>query len=494
MLELDNLSEEQVSSIYKEFIRFDYHKKRNMLAFMEWDKYPQQGDFRTQILDRLNGKTSDKKIFVVFGGNRSGKTELGAGIVAEALEKIPDFKCMAATVDYKLSVQVQQSKVDKLMKKSIVKYGHYNQVRGYTREMLTTKNGGKCIFRTFAQGRESIQGMDLDLVWIDEECPWDFFQEALARTTDRDGVLLFTFTSLSGYTHLVNFLWESKNKLVATTVLSMLDNPFIPQSAKDTYLLTVDEDEVQSRVYGKPHLKQGLIYKEFGKIHKVERFDYVSLARGLPRRYEIHEGIDPHERTPHHWMRFLYDRETNKVYIVEELKAPCESMLIKDFARMIKAKRNGFSPEFTQIDTSSMIPNVIYRHPDEDQANVHTVRLEFTNCGIETILCTKDNAMGLGAVKERLKMVKTKEGVIKRHPLLYVFDDCDQTIWEFTRYSWDSYGSPKISEKKEIVNKPLKKNDHFMDILKYECIKLKLDVSDEPLFHEAPTMYDKMGY
>ena len=78
-------------------------------------------------------------------------------------------------------------------------------------------------------------------------------------------------------------------------------------------------NEVDSRIYGKPHLKEGLIYKEFSKsLHVIEPFDHVSLAQKNPKRFILTEGIDP----PHHWIRFLYDKQENILYVCDELKAP----------------------------------------------------------------------------------------------------------------------------------------------------------------------------
>jgi len=470
-----------------------------MLDFMDWSSYKKQNDIRNKILDRLLFKKGDKKIFVVFGGNRSGKTELGAGICAEFFDKEAHAQIMCATVDYKLSVAVQQTKMSKLIRKGSIKYGDFNPVRGFTNDIIISKKNTKCIFRSYQQGREAVQGMDLDLIWWDEEGPWDYFQECLARLTDRDGVFLLTFTSLSGFTRLVNFLWESDNKLIETAVLSIIDNPFISEEAKKNYLLTVDPDEIESRVHGKPHLKEGLIYKEFGEIHKIEPFNHVKLALDNPTRYELHEGIDPHERTPHHWIRFLYDRKNNYIYVCDELKATRESMLVADFARMIKLTRGHvkafpIEPTFCQIDTSSMKPDVIFKHPDEYQDNAHTIRGEFSRNGINTILCTKDNAVGMGAVKERLKCVKNREGDVKKPPSLYVFKTCTGVLWEFSRYSWDSYSSAKSAEKNEILNRPLKKDDHFMDIIKYEVLKMKNDTESSIHTEEYEPMFDLMGY
>jgi phage terminase large subunit-like protein len=451
-----------------------------MLDFMDWKSYEKQNAMREKILTRLlsRKKKGRKKIFVVFGGNRSGKTELGAGVVAEYLERKNGAQVLCATVDYKTSIAVQQGKIAKLVRKKNLEYGLYTPSRGYANDMLITKKKSKCLFRTYQQGREAMQGLSCDLIWWDEEGPFSVFQECLARLTDRDGVFLLTFTSLSGITRLVDFLYESDNPLVEHETLTLLDNPFISETAKENYLLTLDPDEYDSRVLGKPKLNEGLIYKTFSQdIHVVEPFDHVKLAMNNPGRYELHEGIDPHTRTPHHFIRFLYDREKNIIYVCDELKAPYESMVIQDYCRLIKILRgrnkNGMiRPTYCQIDTASNAPDVLYKHPEEDQENTNTIRLEFFRNGIDTILCTKDNAVGIGEVKKRLKVVKNKEGVIKRAPMLYVFNTCKGVIWEFNRYSWDSYSSEAMKEKSEVLNKVKKKDDHYMDIIKYEVLKM----------------------
>lgn len=496
---LNELSPEKLTEILTTLKKYQDHKKDNMMDYMDWKRYTKQYEMREKVLKRLLTGKGEKKIFIIFGGNRSGKSEGGAGIVAEYSDKKPNAKIMCATVDYKTSVAVQQSKLSKLTRKSSIKYGDYNPVRGFPNDIILLKNKSQIIFRTYQQGREAVQGMDLDLIWWDEEGPWDFFQECLARLTDRDGVFLLTFTSLSGFTRLVNFLWESNNKLVESCVLSIMDNPFISQEAKDNYMLTVDPDEIESRVHGKPHMKEGLIYKEFGDIHKVEPFDHVKLALENPRRYELHEGIDPHERTPHHWCRFLYDRQTDTIYVCDEQKAPQESMIVADFARLLKMRRGKnrkgmIKPLYCQIDTSAMKPSVVYKHPEEDQEDNHTIRMELFRQGIETILCSKDNAIGISEVKSRLKVVKTADGTIKRGPKLKVFTTCTGVLWEFSRYSWDSYSSAAISEKNEMINRPLKKNDHYMDIIKYECIKMRNDIGRPVETVEYENQYDDMGY
>lgn len=467
---------ERLVLLREKLLSLNVYKKENKLDFIDVTSYKKQSEIINTVIKRLEVRNGPN-IFVVFGGNRSGKSETGGIIVSTVLRDFKDQRIWCATLS-DLSVKVQQRKLADLIRKRDIEYGEYNEVRGWKNRVIKTKNRSTLYFKSYEQGAQAFQGDDVDLIWFDEECPFDVFSESMIRLADRSGVILMTFTSLMGFTRVVNRVWESRDENVKLWVLTPKENPFLSEDSKKQLFANMDSDERQSRWEGKPHLKTGLIYKEFCQEHKIPRFDYASLVKKDPGRWEISEGIDPHERTPHHWLRFLYDRKNNILYVVDELKAPYESMLVADFARLIKNDREhkiGSNADryiaYTQIDTYSMRPSVIQTAADEDQTDIFTIRKEFAKHGINTVLVTKDNAVGFNAVKARLKIVRNSLGDIKRKPLLYVFDDLHGFNFEINRYSWDSFSSAKISEKREQVNQPLKKDDHYMDVLKYECIK-----------------------
>lgn len=62
--------------------------------------------------------------------------------------------------------------------------------------------GGHSIlqFRSFDQGRKAWQGTERDGILLDEEPPEDIYTEALLRTMTTKGILMLTFTPLSGLT------------------------------------------------------------------------------------------------------------------------------------------------------------------------------------------------------------------------------------------------------------------------------------------------------
>ena len=58
-----------------------------------------------------------------------------------------------------------------------------------------------------------------------------------------------------------------------------------------------------------------------------------------------------------------------------------------------------------------------------------------------------------------------------------------------------AYATTKSEDNKEQLNAPKKKDDHFMDNLKYACIKIRNDIgSDHVSVQEEKVLYNDMGY
>ncbi len=58
-------------------------------------------------------------------------------------------------------------------------------------------------FKSYDQGRESFQGTEKHVIWLDEECPLSVYGECLIRTMTTQGLVMLTFTPLSGLTDTV---------------------------------------------------------------------------------------------------------------------------------------------------------------------------------------------------------------------------------------------------------------------------------------------------
>ena len=65
--------------------------------------------------------------------------------------------------------------------------------------------GGRSLvtLKSYDQGRESFQGTEQDVIWLDEEPPIAIYAECLLRTMTTDGTVLCTFTPLLGLSEVV---------------------------------------------------------------------------------------------------------------------------------------------------------------------------------------------------------------------------------------------------------------------------------------------------
>ncbi len=63
----------------------------------------------------------------------------------------------------------------------------------------------RLIFKSYDQGREVFQGEEVDVIWLDEECPFDIYNECVLRTMTTDGIVMLTFTPLRGLTPTVMY-------------------------------------------------------------------------------------------------------------------------------------------------------------------------------------------------------------------------------------------------------------------------------------------------
>ena len=70
----------------------------------------------------------------------------------------------------------------------------------------------RLMLRSYDQGRRIFQGTEQDVVWLDEEVPKDVYDEALIRTMTTRGIVMMTFTPLSGLTELVVSFLEARHE------------------------------------------------------------------------------------------------------------------------------------------------------------------------------------------------------------------------------------------------------------------------------------------
>ena len=133
----------------------------------------------------------------------------------------------------------------------------YTDKNGWSDHQIRFTNGAWIQVKFSTQKRNTFQGVRLDKVHHDEVQPRDVYGECVARLADTNGYFTGTMTPIydekagKGIPWIYEDLYlVRESKGINFHRWSMLENPYIPQEAKDRLLNQWDEDEVDARVYG----------------------------------------------------------------------------------------------------------------------------------------------------------------------------------------------------------------------------------------------------
>lgn len=288
-------------------------------------------------------------------------------------------------------------------------------------------SGGESVlgFKSYDQRRESFQGTEKDLIWLDEEPPLSIYTECLTRTMTSNGVVLSTFTPLEGLSETVmSFLPDGSTERATIPIVTATwdDVPHLSQEAKDALLKRYPAYQRDARSKGIPQLGAGAIYPIPESEILVDPFE---LPAHWPRAYAMDVGWN---RTAVIWG--AYDRDSETWYLYSEhYRGQAEPSV---HANSIRSR-------------GEWIPGVIDPAArGRGQADGQQLLAMYRDLGLE--LTEADNGVeaGIYAVHERLSAGKIK-----------VFRTLQSWLSEFRLYRRD--------EKGRIV----KANDHLMDATRY---------------------------
>ena len=389
----------------------------------------------------------------MLGGNRAGKSALGANItVAYALGRDhPDVKAWAKRNH--LDVSAIQRGPGRVASGAL----SLSDARRYVRPAITallpagTKlrqwdaeaegearlpNGGVIVSKSTDQGRRSWQGDRFHAVLMDEESPLDVVREAEMRTVDYAGRVIHTMTPLHGWTALLD---ADVRTVTASTRVAWIhgdDNPHVPADVLRELLASMGSHERAARARGEIVAMEGRVYDAF--------------------RRDVH--VIPAFKPPAHWLRYVgWDfGTTNPTAILWVAHDPTDDVIHvyrEHYQRGWSVERHGaYFLQIAQDDPAEWIVS------DTDRG----VRLTLSGLGIQTVATKKSDVgldrvmrLGISAIAARL------DGDANGKPHLVIHDSCPETIREIESYTWDKPRNGTISES------PRKLNDHAMDALRY---------------------------
>lgn len=394
------------------------------------------------------GKDYRERLFMA--GNRVGKSELGAyELTCHVTGKYPEWwdgkrftRPVAAWIGGDTSTTVR----DILQRKLLGDIGDFGSGMLRKEDIVETKtrrnvpdaietvrvkhvSGGvsTIVFKTYEQGRETWQGTEQDIIWLDEEPPLDVYSEALIRTMTTNGMVMLTFTPLRGLSDVVLSFMETDQsaKLSVskhTTIATWDDVPHLTEQSKNELLATIPINERDARSKGIPVIGSGRIYPIDLETCTVKDFP---IPKYWAKAYALDVGWN---RTAAVWGAL--DRDQDVLYIYSEhYQGEQEPMF---HAKAIKARGDWMRGV---IDPASH---------GRSQADGNALFELYRKEGLK--IQNAENAVeaGIYEVWQRFQTGRLK-----------IFKSCTNLLKELSLYHRNDKGA--------IV----KKNDHLCDCLRY---------------------------
>lgn len=404
--------------------------------------------------DQILFHKSPAAIRAVMGGNRVGKTHMGAneviwiarGIHPYIQAPIPnrgrigvtDFKVHKNVIWPKLEAWLPWEEVAEIQK------GMAGVIQG-----VRLKNGSFFDIMSYEQLPMKWESVELDYAWFDEPPPYEIWRATRARIIDRDGRIWFTLTPLEEpWIH--EEIWEQcgKNPRYWGIVSDMRNNPYLSRKAVQEFIKEVSKEDYEARVRGQFRHLTGRVLKDF-----TDQYPYVmseeqaDIKPFWPRLFVL----DPHEKTPWACEWYALDEENDTVYRYDEYRHdPAEG--IEVFGRVVRnmeLRHNARVPDHMRVgDTYGNRPTYSKGGPSlYDQ--IHNIT------GITIRACSKED------LDKRLwdLIYRYKINPATRIPRIITLEHCLAARKEISQLVWDKHRT-KAGQWQADKQTPVKKNDH----------------------------------
>jgi len=339
--------------------------------------------------------------------------------------------------------------------------------------IFETDTGFEFDLMTYEQDAREFEGVTLGWAWFDEPPPENIFKATVSRMR-KGGIIIITATPLAGSAYLYDAFAKGNYKVEVTSeeggvtaeytrkvayieagIESACKQHGIRGHLEHEHIMNIiaeySEEEKQARIYGKFQHLVGLVFKRWNrKIHVIKPFALD------PSEYVVWHALDPHPRTKDAGLWVAIDRKGRK-FVVDELWVKPENGT-KELAYLLKNKHAQYRVVKQLIDPSASIVN---QH-DEDGKSL-TERLNALGCNYED--ASKERTLANQRIMDAMTYQRLEEtGEFIQTPELYVFENCQQLIWEIEHWRWQELKG-RSAETKGTPNAPIDKDDHLIEDL-----------------------------
>lgn len=421
---------------------------------------------------------SQRKIRILSGGNRAGKTTAGTNEdVAFALgyrpwlpQDHPDYWVKVngkkipvpnhgLVIGESFGEQVKKVLGPKLLgthatqegdqefgqiPRSLVAHTKKNQ-QGVVIHIRFT-NGSTIDLQSYDQEVDLFESKSWLWVHFDEPPPRPIWIAVQRGLTDRNGVCWITMTPLKEAWIFDELYVRNDVDVFYCDIRENVGYGLTEQGVAE-FERSLTGDEKEARLHGKYYHLVGRVYKSYDKLHRIPRVPVKKI-------WNIWMHIDTHPRTPHHavWLAVL---PNNLKYLVGELKNSHPANLVEPFGyAILEYERSILHIDSNQVNRL-IEPGSQVNNPLQEG---HSIYDEFSDLGIVCELGSKNLDAGILKMQDALQHDKEK-GV---YPTLFIFDDLIGVDYELTHYVWDDWRG-KHAVEKDLKQRPKDKDDHFIE-------------------------------
>lgn len=315
--------------------------------------------------------------------------------------------------------------------------------------------------KSYASGRELFQGSGIAGFHADEEIPEAIYNESMMRLMKG-----FELWFLASMTPVDGLPWI-KEKIVDTEEIgqleswrtlirgSLFDNlQNLPEGEADRILQKFPEGSAERRVrvYGEHVSKTGLIYPEFDiDTHIVDDFKPWASGERWRQVWTLYRALDIGYRNPTACLFIAVNKDGEHFVFQEYYEA---ELKLDQHARNILAMSGKHPFRLTVVDPAASATD----------PHTGTSSLDFlTQHGLICVPGNNDVVHGIAAVSEMLRVGKSGR------PRLFFCRGCANTIREIRTYRWQDQGRSQVG-RLDPREKPMKRNDHAMDTVRYAAM------------------------
>ena len=313
--------------------------------------------------------------------------------------------------------------------------------------VLTFVNGSQILFRSLEDAFDKIKSLNLGWFWVDEltEITEEIWFGLVGRLR-RNGSQLIGYGTTNPEGH--DWVWKRFKMNPGTdhfcVEMSSKENLFLPDGYVASLEAQYPPEWVRRYVDGSFDAFSGLIYKDF-----QDKEPWTFKKREIPDKWYKFIGLDHGYRNPTCILWGAVDPQ-GTIWIYDEFFS--SEMLVSGLANIILTKNKRQDVKGFLIDPSCKNRNGVTGRSVID---------EFESQGLYFNPANNDIRAGINHVQECLK--PNEKGI----PKLKISVECPHLREELQSYRWKDL---RPSAKTDAPERPMKKDDHAVDALRYMVI------------------------